>query len=234
LRRRIDGARRRAACGLPAAAAALASLALPPAAGAQGSVFERLNLDRLHLSAIGVNAGPAWISKAEDAQSYAVQADYGELADRWRVVFNISYWGSHFRDDVVERFEKRLLAQIDDPAGDDTLDIGRIRVSDIALEAELRFTPLRSTVLRPYVGGGFGAHVINAENRFIQGTFVESALDNIAAGISAVAGVETQPVRGLSFGVQGRLSLLSNARFLALRAGGSYTFATRTSQSGQQ
>ena len=205
---------------------AVICLAVPAAARAQ-SVFERLNLDRLRLTALGVSAGPVVISKIEPTQSYAAQADYGALSEHWRVVFTVGYWGSDFRREVVDRLEERLLEEIDDPSGDDTLSIGRIRVSDISLEAEARWLPAPRRALRPYIGGAFGAHVINAENRFIQDTFVESALDNIAAGVTGVAGVDTQPVRGFSLGVQGRLSLLSNTRFLTLRAGGSYFFNTR-------
>jgi hypothetical protein len=99
-------------------------------------------------------------------------------------------------------------------------------VSDIALETDLRWSPLRRAALRPYVGGAFGAHVINAENKFISGTFVESALDNIAAGITGLVGFDTAPLHGLSVLLQARYSLLSNTRFLSVRAGGSYYFSS--------
>lgn len=203
------------------------SASVPAAADAQGSVFERLNLDRLRLTAVGISAGPVIPARIEPTQGYSIQADYGEIARKWRIVFMATYWGSRFKDRVVEQFEQRLRENTTDPAGDDTLSIGRITVSDIALETDVRYTPLRRTGFRPFVGGAFGAHIINAENRFIQGTFVESALDNIAFGVTGIAGVDTAPFHGLSLGVQGRISLISTARFVSLRAGGSYHFNTR-------
>ncbi|MDQ3519952.1 MAG: hypothetical protein M3466_16320 [Gemmatimonadota bacterium] len=193
----------------------------------RGSLFERLNLDLLRLTAVGAMSGPVYPSRVVSTQAYSVQADYGEITRHWRVVFTVSYWGSEFEREVVEKFEQRLLDAMTDPAGDDTLRIGRITVSDISLETDIRWAPRPVSLLRPYLGGGFGAHVINAESPFIADTFVESALDNIAAGIAGVAGVDIAPIRALTLGVQGRYTLLSNTRFLTLRAGGSYHFNVR-------
>ncbi|MEJ7809389.1 MAG: hypothetical protein WKG32_03130 [Gemmatimonadaceae bacterium] len=194
------------------------------ASAQEGTLFERLNLDRLKLAAIGVSTGPVYPSRAEAARIYTVQADYGEITKRWRVVFLASYWGSNFTDAVVARFARQLERSVIDPSGDDTVRIGRIRVSDISLETDLRWTPRPHRVLRPYLGGGVGAHVINAESRFIENTFVESALDNIAAGLAAVAGLDIAPISAFTLGVQGRYTLVSNARFITARAGFSYFF----------
>ncbi|MBC7788675.1 MAG: hypothetical protein H7Z74_01905 [Anaerolineae bacterium] len=193
----------------------------------RGTLFERLNLDQLRLTAVGAMSGQVYPSRVVSTQAYAVQADYGEITRHWRVVFTVSYWGSEFEREVVEKFEQRLLDTMTDPAGDDTLRIGRINVSDISLETDLRWAPRPVSLLRPYLGGAFGAHVINAESPFIADTFVESALDNIAAGIAGVAGLDIAPIRALTLGVQGRYTLLSNTRFLTFRAGGSYHFNVR-------
>lgn len=202
----------------------LATMA-PSAAGAQ-SLFERLNLDRLRLTALGVTAGPVRPSRAEHAQSFGVFADYGYISRSWRVVFSANYWGSRFRDEYVDVFEQRLREQVIDPSGDDTLHLGHINVSDIALEVDLRYTPRPNAVLRPYAGGGLGAHIINAESPFINDTFVESALDNISAGFAAFAGVDTKPVGRISVGLQARLNLLSNLRYWSGRALVTYFFGS--------
>lgn len=198
----------------------------PSALGAQ-SLFERLNLDRLRLTALGATAGPVRASRAEHTQSYGVYADYGYIAPSWRVVFSATYWGSHFRDEFVATFEDRLREEIIDPAGDDTVDLGRINVSDIALEVDLRYTPRPNAVLRPYAGGGLGAHIVNAESPFIDDTFVESALDNISAGLAVFAGLDTEPAGRLSFGVQARMNLLSNLRYWSGRALVTYFFGNQ-------
>lgn len=202
----------------------------PPAAGAQ-SLFERLNLDRLRLTALGATMGPVRPSRAEPAQSYGVYADYGYIARSWHVVFSATYWGSHFRDEFVETFEERLREQVIDPAGDDTLDLGRINVSDIALEIDLRYTPRPTAVLRAYAGGGLGVHIINAESPFISDTFVESALDNISGGLAAFVGVDTKPAGRISVGVQARVNLLSNLRYWSGRALVTYFFGSQTPSS---
>lgn len=201
--------------------------ALAPSGAQSQSLFERLNLDRLRLTGLGFTAGPVRASRAEDAQSFGVFADYGYIARSWRVVFSANYWGSRFRDDFVDTFEQRLREQVIDPSGDDTLDLGHINVSDIALEVDLRYTPRPNAVLRPYAGGGLGAHMINAESPFINDTFVESALDNISGGFAAFAGVDTAPLGRISVGVQARLNLLSNLRYWSGRALVTYFFGNQ-------
>ena len=201
--------------------------ALAPASLRAQSLFERLNLDRLRLTALGATMGPVRPSRAEPTQSYGVYADYGYVARSWRVVFAATYWGSEFKDEFVQTFEQRLREQVIDPSGDDTLDLGRINVSDIALEVDLRYTPRPTALLRPYAGGGLGAHMINAESPFINDTFVESALDNISGGLSAFVGVDTKPAGRLSVGIQARLNLLSNLRYWSGRALVTYFFGNQ-------
>jgi hypothetical protein len=206
---------------------ALVVLVLTPSAGHAQSLFERLNLDRLRLTALGATAGPVRPSRAEHAQSFGVYADYGYITPAWRVIFSATYWGSHFRDEFVATFENRLREHIIDPSGDDTLELGRINVSDIALEVDLRYTPRPTAVLRPYIGGGLGGHMINAESPFINDTFVESALDNISAGFAAFAGVDSEPAGRISFGLQARMTLLSNLRYWSGRALLTYFFGNQ-------
>jgi opacity protein-like surface antigen len=197
-----------------------------PSARAQ-SLFERLNLDRLQLTSLGATAGTIHPSRAHDTEGYGVYADYGYIARSWRVVFSATYWGSQFDDEVVETFEQRLREQTIDPSGDDTLELGDIDVSDIALEVDFRYTPRPNAAIRPYAGGGLGAHIINAESAFINDTFVESSLDNISAGFAAFAGFDTAPVSRISFGFQGRINLISNLRYWSLRGLVTYFFGNQ-------
>lgn len=210
---------------------AIAVVGLAPTTGSAQSLFERLNLDRLRLTALGVAAGPVRPSRAEETEAYSVFADYGAIARSWRVVFSVTYWGSHFRDEVVRELEDRLRSRVIDPAGDDTIDLGRIAVSDIALEVDLRYTPLPTAAVRPYAGGGLGAHIINAESPFIADTFVESALDNISAGFAAFVGMDTAPVGRVSLGLHARVNMLSNVRFWSARAVVTYFFGAQTPSS---
>ena len=210
-----------------ASIAAMVLVALTPGSAEPQSLFERLNLDRLRLTALGATAGPVRPSRAENAQSFGVYADYGYIARSWRIVFSANYWGSRFRDEFVDTFEQRLREQVVDPSGDDTLELGHINVSNIALEVDMRYTPRPTAALRPYAGGGLGAHIINAESPFINDTFVESALDNISGGFAAFAGVDTAPIGRLSLGLHARLNLLSNLRYWSGRVLVTYFFGNQ-------
>lgn len=214
------------------ALAALTLAAAAPPAGAQQSLFDRLGLDRLHLSGIGVAVGPVAPKNVVATRSYGVQADYGEIARHWHILFGASYWGSRFDNSTVAGFIAQLKKSIVDPAGDDTIHTDDVRVSDIALEADARWVPVGpSVVVRPFLGFGIGAHVVNAESKMISGTFIENALDNVATGLTASAGVEVAPSPHIGFGVEGRYTLLSNVRFGAIRATASYRFSLSPSTS---
>ncbi len=199
---------------------------------AQGSLFERLNLDRLQFAGIGVAGGMVAPSQVKSTRVYAIQADYGQIVPRWRVVFSTTYWGSEYKDEVMRTFSDSLSKVIIDPSGDDTLDVGRITVSDIALGAEVRWSPMQQAFFRPYLGGGLATHVINAEGAAINGTFVERALDYITFGVAAVGGVEMNLIPNFAIGAQARYDFLSGVRFPSIRASATYHFDASPRQVG--
>ena len=205
----------------------VAALALPSTdvlyAQAEPGLFARLNLDKLKLAALGTSVGPVAPTGTVPTVAYSLHADYGEISPHWRVVFTATYWDTRYKADVVKRLENKLRESIVDTTRTAFFAIGRIKVSDIAVGGDLRWTP-HAGAIRPYIGGGLLAHVVNVEGKAIEGTFVESALDNIAAGFSAVTGVDVTFARHLAIGVQGRYDLTSGVRYGSLRAVGSYFF----------
>jgi opacity protein-like surface antigen len=124
----------------------------------------------------------------------------------------------------VRAYADSLRNAIFDPTGDARVLLGDITVSDIALGADARRTFLPSAWLRPYVGGGIAAHVLNADGRLIDGTFVERATDVIAIGVAGTVGTSVRLVRHIALDAQARYDFLSLARFGSLRIGASYYF----------
>ena len=205
---------------------ALATTFLPVVAAAQasGSLFERLNLDKLRLSALGGGAGAMRPSQMLATEAYQLHSDYGEIVPNWRVVFHATYWESRYTDKAVQRFAAQFRSQVLDPSADDSLLHAQIKVSDIAVTADLRYSPWQSPYLRTYIGGGTGVHVLNGEGRYISQTFIEGSLDNIAVGVLAVGGVDLALLSRLSVGAQARFDLLSGISYASFRLVGSYHF----------
>lgn len=203
---------------------AMVVLVAPRGACAQ-SIFERLNLDTLRLRELGASYGAMEPSQMLPTQGYSMHADYGEIAERWRVVFTVTYWGSRYQSDIVQGFADSLKLSVEDPEGNAEIIARGVAVSDIAVGGDIRWiSPTRFSRFRPYLGGNLSVHVINAEGRLIAGTFMENALDNIATGIAGVAGIDLLLLPHMSAGVQARYDLLSGIRYSSVRLVGAYVF----------
>lgn len=194
------------------------------AAQSQDSWAERLGIDKLRFTAIGVEVGRVNPYGIEPTTSISLQADYGEIVPSWRIVFNATYWGSRFRDRNVRAYADSLKNTIVDPTGDARVVLGDITVSDIVLGADARRTYLPRAWLRPYWGAGLATHIVNADGRLIDGTFVERATDVIAAGVAGTVGVNVGVIKHIALDAQARYDFLSLARFGSLRVGASYYF----------
>lgn len=218
LRGRISGA---IGCAI------VATLATAVAPTNAQNVFQRLDLDKLRLEGIGVATGPVSPSTILSVPSYGIQADYGEIAPHLRVGFSGSFWSSRFDDKTVDRFITQLEQSLSNPQ--DSIKFDRVKISTISIEADLRYMPIGThAAVQPYVGGGIGLHIVNAESKLIQNTFIESALDNIGAGFSAIAGVAILPAHRVSVGVEARYTVLGTIRFGTVRAGAMFHFSRPT------
>jgi len=185
---------------------------------------ERLGIDKLKFTALGVQVGRVAPYGIVPTTSYSLQADYGEIAPGWRIVFNATYWGSQFTDKAVQAYADSLKNAISDPTGDAEVILGDITVSDIVLGADARRTYKPSWWFQPYLGAGLATHIVNADGRLIDGTFVERATDVIAVGVAGTAGLTVRVLRHIALDAQARYDFLSLARFASLRVGGSYYF----------
>lgn len=194
------------------------------ARGQDTSFFQRLGLDRLQFVSLGAEVGRVVPSQVVPAQMYSVTTDYGELARNWRAVFDVSFWESRYTDAAVATFVDSLRKSIVDPTNDFSVQQSRVQVYDVIFSAGVRWQRSSAVALRPFVGGGIAAHIMNAEGRLINGTFIERALDNISTGLFANAGVLFRPFGRLAVETQARADVLSGFRSLQLRAGALYLF----------
>jgi hypothetical protein len=190
-------------------------------ASAQESLIQRLGLDKLQIRSLGASAG--WIvpSQVQPTKVYGISADYGEIAPSWRVNFASSFWSSRYKDAVVNQFLDTLKSSLSPGA---TVEPSRITLYDVTIGADVRYIPTYSGELKPFIGLGLAAHVINAEGKLIQGTFVERSLDDIAAGFYVTTGVSFQLFKHVGLEGMARADLLSGFRSTQARAGAIYYF----------
>lgn len=193
-------------------------------ARAQEPLIERLTLDKLQLTSLGVAYGRIIPSQTEATGLYMVTADYGELLPNWRVIFGVSYWESRYRDEVVRAFVDSLNKNLDNPSGDAQVLPSTISLYDVTFSAETRYTPPGSAAMKPFIGLGIATHVVNADGKLINGTLVERAIDNIQPGLFLNGGISLKIEKHLGFEAVVRGDLVSSLRSMQLRAGGSYYF----------
>ena len=196
---------------------------MPRAVSAQESFIQRLGLDKLQIVSLGLSAGRILPSQVDATMVYAISADYGEIAPNWRVVFTSSYWSSKYRDKVVLAFVDSLNKQLV-PSGAARVEPSKITLYDVTIGADVRYMPKYSGELKPFFGMGVAGHVINAEGKLIQGTFVERSLDDIAAGLYVTTGVSFRLVQNIGFEGSVRGDLLSGFRSTQARVGATYFF----------
>ena len=198
--------------------------ALPGAVSAQESLIQKLGLDKLQIVSLGLSAGRILPSQVDATMVYAIAADYGEIAPNWRVVFTSSYWSSKYRDKVVLAFVDSLNNRIVPSGGAARVEPSKISLYDVTIGADVRYMPKYSGELKPFFGMGIAAHVINAEGKLIQGTFVERSLDDIAAGLYVTTGVSFRLVQNIGFEGSVRGDMLSGFRSTQARVGATYFF----------
>ena len=188
------------------------------------SFFQRVGLDRLQFVSLGASMGRVAPSQVVPTQIYAVSTDYGEITRNWRAVVDVSFWESRYTDAAVGAFLDSLRRSLSDPTNDASLLASHVQVYDVIFSAAARWQSASAVAIRPFMGVGIAAHVVNVEGRLINGTFVEHALDNISTGFFANAGILFRPWGRFMVETQARADVLSGFRSLQIRAGALYLF----------
>lgn len=232
-RARVDSARRDSVRRAPPDSALRDSVVarqLRAQARRGAPVYRRVGLDRLRLTAVGVSAGLAKPDQVVATPLYAVYADYGEVAPALRAVFGLAYWSSRFTTRAVDGYARAVAAA----AGSPGVRVGRVRASDVVLNADLRYRPrvlrdrrLPLLGLRPWVSGGAAVHLFDVQGAPLSNTFVERALDGIAFGAAAAIGADVRLLPNVQLAAQARYDLFNGAHFGTVRAGASYVLDRR-------
>lgn len=195
----------------------LVALAAPPALSAQG-FWEQFSYEGLRLTGIGIEAGAIVTDRVTTSASLAFRIEYGRIAPRVRVALGGSYMRGDLRANEITRFEQQLRKVVSDPTNDFTIDVGSITWTEYRAGLDLQYVFTESRI-RPYAGLGLGIHIWNGSGDAIAGTFVEDALDTIAAGVAGSAGVMVGVTRRLDATAEVRGEATSELRSFVVRGG---------------
>lgn len=192
-------------------------LAVAPAPLTAQGFLERFSYEGLGLSGIGVDFGGVVSDRLASDLTAAFHVDYGMIAPNVRTLLGVSYFRSRFSDDEIANFEDRLDALVNDPSV--SISVGEITWTNVTFDLDLQYVFGPARRVTPYLGFGIGVHVRNASGAAIEGTFVEDALDTVAAGLNASTGAEITVARNVRLTLDVRGLLTSELLAATARAG---------------
>lgn len=189
-------------------------LAIVPSPVVAQGFFEEFTYEGIRLSGIGGDVGVVISNSLTTEVVGGARIDLGRFSPSVRIVAGALYFKGQYKEDRITEFEQRLEDLVGEP-----VDIGTITLANVELFLDLQYLLPRFGRFQSYVGLGFGAHVRDGDGQAIQGTFVEDALDTVAAGLSGSAGFDAAIMPWLSFLAEVRGGLTSELRTLSARGG---------------
>jgi hypothetical protein len=208
-----------------------ALLAAAPGLRAQGDTLTAsaarpavYGVDSLAFRGLAADVGRIWPLRIDATTLIELRADLGPVTPRVRLVPTLSFWASKFHAGEVRRLERQIEKVCAGQQGNTcpALDLGEVRVSDLALGVEAQTTLRRIGPVNPYFSIGGAMHLLNGQGDAIDGTFVEGLLDAIAPGLQAAGGVEMPLGSAIRIFGEGRAVLSSDTRYVGLTVGGSW------------
>ncbi len=198
--------------------------AFAPSAAAQ-KVINEFSYENLRPSALQIDIGALSASQLEGTTVGGLRFDYGRIAPKVRLLLGVSYFKGRLDDETTTRYEQRIRDIVIDPAGDDTVRVGEIFWSNIILDMDFQYVIPQGKVVTSYIGAGIGVQLRNGSGTAIDGTFIDDALDQLAAAVNISLGLEARVATGfyLTGDVRGALSL--GLTTISARAGIMYRWA---------
>ena len=185
-----------------------------PPGGAQE--LADFDYENLAFRGVGLEWGYLWPDKVEPTPSYGVRVDLGYLGPGLRITPSVTYWSSHMKRSEVAQLESRVESLI---AGAPSVALGPIDWSDVALALDAHVVWRVPYGILTFAGLGASAHFLNGDGVAIDDTFIEDLLDSVSAGLGLQVGVEYPLNNRLRIYTSGRLELLEDIRYSAIRAG---------------
>ena len=201
----------------------LLTIAFPGLGHAQ-AVLNQFSYDNLRPSGIQFDVGLLSANQLSGTAVGGMRLDYGFIAPKIRVLLGASYFKGQLDRDTRDRFEERLRNFVIDPAGDDTIRVGRIYWSTVVLDLDLQYAIPQGRKVTTYLGLGIGVQMRNGSGPLIDGTFVEDALDQLAAAGNVSLSVETVLVDQLIWVVDARGAVSVGLSTVSLRTGLGFRF----------
>lgn len=205
-----------------ALAAALPALAASPARAQDAADYDYENLV---LSGVGAHVSYVLPSRSEPTLGFNVRADLGLLGPNLRITPGVTYWSTRFHNAEVTRIEERIEAACERGGRVCTgIDLGEIEVSDLSIDLDGHYLWTTAVGIEPYAGAGVSLHLLNGGGEFIDDTFVEELLDQVAPGLNLVGGLEMPLAGNLRVLAEARGVLTGNVRYASFGVGGSWAF----------
>lgn len=189
------------------------------------AILDEFSYEHLRPTALQLDAGILGSTALERTVVAGARLDYGRIAPRVRVLLGLSYFRSDFDPDATARFERRVRGIVIDPSGDDTISVGRVSLADLVAELDLQYAVAESRAGALFAGLGMGVHFRNGSGAAIAGTFVEDALDDVAAGLNATLAGELRLADAWRATGELRGVLSSGLSTASIRLGVAYRFA---------
>lgn len=212
--------------------ALLAAVARPNVARAQ----DLADLDYTYLSfrGFGFDAGYLWPTKVDPTYSLGLRIDMGYAGPGLRIVPNVTYWSSKLVDSEVTELETRISDLVEEQTGTrpSVLDLGSVDYSDFAIGVDAHIVWDSLFDFLTYGGLGVTAHLFNAHGGAIDGTFVEDALDSVAAGLNLHFGIEYPVTPRMRIYSVAKYEVASDLQYFHVRAG--WQFMTGPNAPGEE
>lgn len=185
-------------------------------------MLSQFSYDQLRLSGVQVDVGSMASHDLRGALVGGLRVDFGYLAPHVRVLVGVSYTRSRFTGNAVARFNRQLLALVNDPDSNATIDVGRVNLSDFIADVDLQYVINAEGPLSLQLGVGGGVHVRKGSGQAINGTFIQDALSGVSPALNGTWGVEVAltPAWRLTGEIRG--TLLSDYSSASARVGFMY------------